>query len=148
MKPAQDKKLKIALIVTIVLIGSLVLFLVSRKIASLVKAWKSIQDNKSEQQILSAQGTKLSYPKNWYESQATKLYNSVSWAWYNPNCDEAGTMSVLTLLKNDLDYLELVSAFGMKDNLDMVGWINTCLNQEEKDSVNNIWAGKGITKRL
>ena len=144
----ENKKARVGLIITVSIIGLIVLFVVTRKVKSFVVAFKDQQDNKSEKQVLKLQGHKLSFPLQWYEAQARKIYNSSNWTWYDWNCDETNTMNALQELKNDLDYLELVAQFGIRDGYDIHGFIDGCLNQEEKDQVNNVWAGKGIKKRL
>jgi len=147
-KSVENRKTRIALTIGTLVVAAIVLFVVTRKMKSLFAAWKDAQDYKSEQTVLGLQGHKLTYPKQWYEAQARKVYLGADWSWYDWNCDEQTTMNALTELRNDLDYLELIAQFGIRDGYDMHGFIDSCLNQGEKDRVNRVWAGYGMKKRL
>ena len=143
-----NKKIQLGLVIVISIIGIIVLFVVTRKIKTFIALWKDARDNKTEQQVLELQGVTLSYSKQWYEALARRIYNAANWTWYDWNCDEITTQAALTKLKTDLDYLELISAFGTRDGYDMNGFIDSCLNDSEKEAVNNVWSGRGMKKRL
>ena len=144
----STKNINWKVIIPTTIVGIVILIIVTRKMKTLIRAWKDSQTNKSELQILTLQGVKLTYSRQWYESLARKIYLSTNWTWYSPNCDEQTTMSALAQLENDKDYLELVRQFGLKDGYNMTEFIDGCLNINEKEQVNSIWNSKGITKRL
>jgi hypothetical protein len=98
--------------------------------------------------MLEQMGMKLSYAPSWYTTNAQKLYEYVHYSAFDWNCNESGTQGILMKLNNDLDYLELYMAFGVKDSWDLSSWVYGCLNQGEIQKINQVWLTKGITKRL
>lgn len=148
MRYIERRRTRIGLTIVVAVVGMIVLYVVGRKVKSLFDAWKDQQDNKSELQLLQLSGVTPSFNNSWYESQARKVYAGANWTWYDWNCDEETTISALSQLENDMDFLKLVEAFGVRDGYDMYGFVRSCLNETEIDRVHNVWSSKGITKRL
>jgi len=144
-------KNKVILIITLSIVAMIMLYVIGRKVSSLIRAARIARDNKSEHQVLAFQGMRLSYSKSWYEQQGRRLYNAMKSTWYDPTSygtDENTIYSIFGALKNDLDFLELFSAFGIKGGYDLQEWIDGDLNQGEKDKINRVLKNKGITKRI
>jgi len=138
-------------IIGAIVVGLIVLVIVVGKVKSLIRAWKEARDNKSEQQVLEAQGIKLTYPTNWYENKARELYNSMNTVWYDVttyDTKEDRIVSIFDQLENNLDFIELDDAFGVRDNYDMQQWLDGDLSQWWKDQINGRLANSGITKRV
>lgn len=138
-------------IIGAVIIGLVIVILVSAKIKSLVSAWKESRDNKSEQLVLQAQGMKLTYAKSWYENKSRELFTAMDSTWYDPSTwgtNEDRIVSIFGELRNDLDFMELFSAFGVRDGYDLQAWIDGDLSQWYKDQINGQLANQGITKRV
>jgi hypothetical protein len=145
------RRLHPGFIMGLVILGLIIVILVSAKIKSLVQAWKENRDNKSEQQVLQMQGVQLSYPRSWYETKANELFYAMDSQWYNPfswGTSDTRVYDIYEQLKNDLDFLELYNAFGVRDGYDLKAWIDGDMNQGEKDQINAILATAGITKRV
>ena len=138
----------IASIIGVVILAVVVAMIFQKRIKTMFNSRKELKQIKDERKFLEDLGMKLSYPKSWYTSNAQKLYEAVHYSWSDWNCDETGTQRILMDLNNDLDYMELFVAFGVKDSWDLTNWIYGCLNQEEINTVNQNWLTKGITKRL
>jgi len=64
MYPMMRRRIHPGLIIASVVVGLIIVILVGAKIKSLVEAFRENRDNKSEQQILQAQGVKLTYSKS------------------------------------------------------------------------------------
>jgi len=151
MQQGSYKKIHPGFIIAGIIVALIVIILVSAKIKSLVSAWKDARDHKSEQQILNAQGVKLSYPKSWYQQQANDLFNAMDSQWYNPfswGTADSKVNSIFDSLNNDLDFLQLFESFGIKDGYDLQAWLDGDMSQYEKDIINNSLSSSGITKRI
>ena len=138
----------IASLVAVLVLSTVVLLIFKKKIGSWVDSAKNRAKIKDERKFLEDLGMKLSYPENWYTSKVQKLYEAVRTGTLDWNCDETATQQILMSLNNDLDYLELYLAFGIKETFDLTSWVYNCLNQSEINFVNSNWKSKGITKTL
>jgi hypothetical protein len=135
------------------LLGSVVLLVVlyvifQKRIQATISSIRNRGQAKDEKKMLEQMGMKLSYAPSWYTTNAQKLYEYVHYGTLDWNCNESGTQGILMKLNNDLDYLELYMAFGVKDSWDLSSWVYGCLNQGEIQKINQVWLTKGITKRL
>lgn len=145
--PKVSSKLTIALII----VGIVVLIVVVTKLKSLGKAWIETRDRQSEQAVLGLQGMKLSYSKSWYSDQGRKLYTAMKSTWYVPwewGTDENAIFAVFGQLKNDLDFLELYNAYGIKEGYDLQEWIEGDLSGYDIEKINRKLKNAGLTKRV
>lgn len=151
MYPMMRRRIHPGLIIASVVVGLIIVILVGAKIKSLVEAFRENRDNKSEQQVLQAQGVKLTYPKSWYQNKASELFRAMDSTWYDPSTwgtDEDRIMRIFGALKNNLDFIELESAFGVKDGYDMDAWLRGDLSTYYLDQINKMMTNRGITKRV
>ena len=130
------------------LISVVVLLLMKKRISSLIQAMKNRRAHKKEQKLLDELGVIPSFSAVVYQNLANELKQVVTWSWYAPNCDETATQRALKKLVNDRDYIELALAFGIKDSWTMENWIQSCLNQSEKNFINQYWSSKGMITRI
>jgi hypothetical protein len=137
-------KMKWGLILAAIIVGTIVLAVVVWKIKVRFQAFKSAQENKSEQNALEATGMALSYSPNEYQGMANKLEVAMD-GW---GTDEDAIMEVFERVKNDLDFLELDSAFGNRDGWNMIEWLQGDLSGYWMDKINNTLNSNGCTKRV
>lgn len=130
---ASRKLIKIALIIVIIVIVFKVARSVSRSFG-----------NQSEQSILMAGGMKPSYQSNIYQTFADNLYRYMK----GLGTDENGVFRVFNFLHNDLDFLRLDAAFGVRDGYSMREWIRGDLSSADITTLNNRLRVKGITKKV
>lgn len=119
------------------------------------RAWlKAIQRNaetKSELSVLEGAGLQATYTTEEYEEMASRLYNGMQSDWYNPfdwGTDDSSVQGVFEELENDIDFMKLKAAFGIRDGYSFQQWIDGDLNQGEKDEINSVMASKGMKKRI
>jgi hypothetical protein len=86
------------------------------------------------------QGEAASYSDLQYKVQADKLYNAMK-GW---GTDEPAVFAVFQWLQNNIDFLKLQNAFGVRDGWDMYRWVKGDLTSSELTQVNNILYAKGI----
>ena len=141
--------------------GAAVVFFVIRGILKKVKEQSETKENRQtviqqnqEKKDLENQGMKLTYPKSQYKAWADALENEFS------GCDPFNKsrhliFEITDKIKNDLDFLELQTAFNIR-KYDQCGWgagditanlpkaINDELNAAEIEVANNRLKSKGI----
>jgi len=99
-----------------VVVLTIVLFMIFKKrIQATLSSIRNKGQVKDERKMLEQMGMKLSHEPSWYTSNAQKLYDAVHYSSWDWNCDETGTQRILMDINNDLDFLELYLAFGIKD---------------------------------
>lgn len=143
-KDQMPPKMKWGLILAGIIVGVIVLAVVVWKIKARLQAFKEATQNQAETAALEAQGMTLSYSKNEYEGMANKLYVAMD-GW---GTDEDAILEVFERINNDLDFLELDSAFGSKDGYSMLEWLQGDISQYYFDKINNMLNSNGVTKRL
>jgi hypothetical protein len=105
---------------------------------------------KNEEAALKGQGYKATLSPIQYLNLASQIRSAKG----TFNDDEAAVYSALLKLNNPVDFLELQKAFGIEDggffgeDLDLVGYLRSFLNTEEKAKCNNILAQRNIQYRL
>lgn len=120
---------------------------------------KSEKEREAEYKQFSTK-EKVSYTATSYQNMAKRIYNAFeqNYGVYNSLFDsvnEKEIYAVFDLLKNNLDYLELKKAFGVKpiptaffrlvtDPVDMETWLTNALSTSEKAQLNKIMKTKGI----
>jgi hypothetical protein len=114
---------------------------------------ETIKQQEDEKKDLENQGMRLTYPKSQYKAWADAIENEFA------GCDPFNTSiriinEISDKLKNDLDFLELQTAFAIRE-YDQCGWggnitanlpkaINDELNRFQIDKANEILKKKGI----
>lgn len=107
--------------------------------------------HKSEVAVLTASGVQASFTETQYQSMATQLYTAMDSSWYNPfsyGTDEETIEDVFGRLKNDMDFMRLQSAFGIKDGYGLIEWLDGDLSADEKQRINTMMSSKDITKQI
>jgi ribosomal protein L9 len=120
---------------------------------------KSKQEQEAEYKQFSTK-EKLSFTATSYQNLAKRIYNAFeqNYGVYNSLFDsvnEKEIYAVFDKLKNNLDYLELKKAFGVKpiptaffrlvtDPVDMETWLTNALSTSERAQLNKILKTKGI----
>lgn len=137
-------KMKWGLTLAAIIIGVIILTMVVWKLKIKFSAWKKASENKAEQDQLEATGMKLSYNPNAYVGFASKLEKAIA-GW---GTDEDSILEVFEQINNDLDFLELDSAFGSRDSENMYEWLEGDLSQYYIDKINNMLNSNGVTKRI
>lgn len=100
---------------------------------------------------LTGSGIKASYPDSAYVGFADKI-NSAGVGGFGT--DESAIYAVFEAMKNDLDVVKLVAAFGNRRMeftagwTGLGGWLRSELNTSEMSKVNSILAAKGISYRF
>lgn len=101
----------------------------------------------------------LSYPLSSYQGFADKIFTGWSTN-YNPfdRLNEEPIYEVFKAMKNDLDVLELIKAFGKRreptaiigllNNVALPEWLSVGMDTDEIDQVNKILQSKGIKYRF
>ena len=153
MKAAETlKKYKTPLIVTGVAIGGYIAYRVYRK-RNPTDASAMAQDEKDAK----LKGQVLSYTLTSYQGLADTIFN----AWFqnfnifNP-VDETIILSAVNKMKNDLDVLQLIRAFGKRrapipfgslftSDVTLPEWLSIGLDANEIKALNDVMAKKGIS---
>jgi hypothetical protein len=107
-----------------------------------------------------AKGQNLSYTLSSYQGAADTIFN----AWFqrfNPlhPVDETIVLSVINKMKNDLDVIQLIRAFGKRrspvnflslltPNVTLPEWINIGLTEPQIAAINTVMSKKGISYKF
>ena len=107
-----------------------------------------------------AKGQALSYTLSSYQGAADTIFN----AWFqrfNPlhPVDETIVLSVINKMKNDLDVIQLIRAFGKRrspvnflslltPNVSLPEWINIGLTEPQIAAINTVMSKKGISYKF
>ena len=107
-----------------------------------------------------AKGQALSYTLSSYQGAADTIFN----AWFqrfNPlhPVDETIVLSVINKMKNDLDVIQLIRAFGKRrspvnflslltPNVSLPEWINIGLTEPQIAAINTVLSKKGISYKF
>lgn len=111
----------------------------------------------ADEKAAKAKGQSLSYTLTTYQGLANTIFN----AWfqrYNPfnAVDETIVLSVMNKLKNDLDVLQLIRAFGKRrspvnflsilvPDVTLPEWLSIGLEPAELKAINDVLGKKGIS---
>lgn len=93
---------------------------------------------------LERKGIKLSYPVSKYIDMANQLFHAMDGLGSN----EAAVYSVFKQLKNDADFVALVSNFGTRKGQALSAWIHDDLSVGIISELNGIMKKKGITYKI
>ncbi len=129
-------------------------------IRTLKKTPEQKREDRIKEDIKEAEKTqKLSYPLSTYQGFADKIFSGWSTN-YNPfdRLNEEPIYEVFKAMKNDLDVLELIKAFGKRREptailglfspVALPEWLAVGLDTDEIDNINKILASKGIKYRF
>lgn len=132
-------------------------YLVYRAIKGIKKGKERRQQTTDVKQAEKA-GQKLSYTLTSYNQLADQIfgawYSNNSWnPWNQTNGDLI--ISVMKKMKNDLDVIQLIKAFGkrrqplafvslMSGDVELGQWLGLALEPEEMDAINRDFSNKGI----
>lgn len=117
------------------------------------------EDRIKQDEAEAAKTQKLSYPLSSYQGYADKIFTGWSTN-YNPfdRLNEEPIYEVFKAMKNDLDILELIKAFGKRreptaiigllNNVALPEWLAVGMDTDEIDQINKILASKGIKYRF
>lgn len=132
----------------------ILLYLFWNTIKGIERAAANSIKNGGEMATLAANGIKASYGSDEYKAMANKLYEAMD-GW---GTSSDVVFSVFGKLNNDVDFIKLDQAFGVReasDNMfglypseDLEGWIQDDLSTSEITQLNNILKKRGITKRF
>jgi hypothetical protein len=156
MKTAETiKKYKTPLMIAGVAIVGYTFYRVYRK-RNPTDASSLTQDEKDAR----AKGQALSYTLSSYQGAADTIFN----AWFqrfNPlhPVDETIVLSVINKMKNDLDVIQLIRAFGKRrspvnflslltPNVSLPEWINIGLTEPQIAAINTVMSKKGISYKF
>jgi len=146
---------KIAVGVTAVAVG-MGSFLIIRHLVNKNKEKKKDKKNQEEtanvianeaEQWTAQQGQQPTLPLLQYKSLADQIETAVNQPWYDPT-DEDSIYDAVGQLKNNRDWLELVSAYGSRDGYTLQTAIQGDMDTDERANVNNILQSKGIIYRV
>lgn len=139
---------------TVLVIIAVLIWILRNSIKGAVSGAANAVQNVSESAMLQANGIKASYPDSTYKSMATKLFDAMD----GYGTDEDVIFEQFDKLKNDVDFIKLDKAFGVRtasDNLfgmieptDMKGWIRDDLSPALIANLNARLKSNGVTKRL
>lgn len=138
----------------LILIALAILIYFLKRADEIAKAKTKAIIEKSEIEILKDKGVKATYQPTTYKKFANNMYEAMDGVGTNTNVITA----VFSYLNNDLDFIHLDAAFGVRgatDNLfgfidptDMRGWLKDDLSEELIAAINTTLKNKGISKRI
>ena len=139
-----DAKMK-GVVVIIALI--LVIYIISTA-KSYVNTFFSRADAAGEKAALAAQGMKASHSKSQYNTFADQLEAAMR-GW---GTDEETIWMVLGKIKNDIDFINLNQAYGLRESearmWDLATWMRGDLSADEIKKANSILSNNGVTKQF
>lgn len=99
---------------------------------------------KDEIKALEKEGITPTLSASQINSYALKLYRAMDGA----GTDEEQVFSVFNAMGNDADVLNLIKAFGLKEDENLSQWLADDFSQSDLDKINNILASKNIEYRF
>lgn len=138
----------------VVIVIIIVLWIARNAIRGYVEGAQNAIQNVSEEQALNNAGVKGTYTSSQYKAMADTLYSAMD----GYGTEEEPIFNTFRKLKNDVDFIKLDDAFGVReatDNLfgltppaDMRTWLREDLGEEEIKTLNAKLKSQGITKRI
>lgn len=130
-------------------------YIAGKRIYLRVKAGNQASKLKGESDQWEKKGQQLSYPASMYKSYANTLENAM----VGGGTEEKAIYDIFEKLENDLDYLALKRAFGLRDysrtmwfgsisNQSMNEWFDRELDSDEIAEINKILESKNIFYRV
>ena len=137
--------------------GGFLIYRLAKDLGDKIKSLKDIKELnqlKDDEKQLQNAGVKYSYTQSQYNIFADKLFSALKGA----DEDEDMVASVMKQMKNDLDILALIKAYGKRDtaywgwethNYDLVTAINAYMSDSEIETyVNKPLAANGVNYRF
>lgn len=137
--------------VVIVVVAIVVVWYLFHRVKGFMKATKNNAENQGQLTVLESKGITATFNSSEYEQMASQLYEAMKSTWYLPGSwgtNENAIYSIFGRLKNEVDFLKLQSAFGIKGGYGLIYWLQDELDDTEKSELNQLLASKGITKRI
>ena len=138
----------------VVLIVIILLWILWNRTKGTIQGWGTALQAGGEISQLEAAGLKATYTANQYKSMANNLFDAMD----GFGTDTETIYTVFKKLQNDIDFIKLDAAFGVRtatDNLfglmeaeDLSGWIKDDLSQTEITKLNNQLRNQGISKQF
>lgn len=133
------------------IVAAIVLYMLYKYVKSLLQSASDAATKKGEIDALKAHGQKASYPDSTYESLANQLFKAMDGA----GTEEDKIIEVFRKLKNDIDFVKLDAAFGLRAGTswfasDETYDLRTWLEDDGQDiaALNAQLKKQNITKRL
>lgn len=132
--------------VVIVIVVAIVAVILLRRLISITKSAADRVKLQQEANDFSSAGETLSYPLSQYDSLADSLEASMAGVSMYP----LDFVKVMNKIQNNLDFLALKKAFGVRDGETMQEWIDGqwMFMSDLKPAVNNAFASRGIKYRI
>jgi hypothetical protein len=138
----------------VVLVIVIVIWIARNALKGFVEGAENAIQNVSEEQALNNAGIKATYTNSQYKSMADILYSAMD----GYGTDDELVYKQFAKLKNDVDFVRLDDAFGVReatDNLfglyeplDLRGWVKDDLSESQIKTLNSKLKSQGITKRI
>ncbi len=138
----------------VVLITIAFIWIVRNSIKGAVRGAEGAVQNVSETAVLQANGIQASYTDSQYKAMAEKLFTAMD----GPGTYDDDIFSVFDKLNNDIDFIKVDKAFGVReasDNLfgifaseDLRGWLKDDLSAEQIVTLNKRLKSNGVSKRI
>lgn len=126
----------------IVLIVGIIIAIFWKKIKNAIDDAKQKRDYEQKvDEIENFTQKKPSYPDSYYATFADQLYAAMD-GW---GTDEESIYNVMYKIKNDVDYMKLVEAFGVRDSESLSEWISGDCNTKEINEINSILKNNGVS---
>lgn len=127
-----------------VIISLIVLWFLITTIKSRMSVVKNQIENKSEVQILKEKGVQPSYTYDKYAGWSDELDTAMR----GGGTDEDRVFRIFGYMNNDMDFIQLYKAFGVRDGEDLNGWLKGDLSATDIAKLNKQLNYAGITKRI
>ncbi len=139
---ATYKKLPAPIQALIILIGVIIAIVILKKLAESLSGIKQRINSEIEENKFEKAGEELSYPKTAYVSMADSLEQSMAGIGMYP----LDFTRVMAKVRNNLDFIELRQAFGIRKGETMQQWIDGQWQYMStiKPIINEAWAKRGI----
>lgn len=128
----------------IIIIVIIVLFYLFNYAKGYFAGVKNKATSQGEIQQLESQGIQQSYPDQRYLAFADSIQTAIA-GW---GTDEESVYNVMRQIKNNIDFLKLQTAFGVRDGETLSQWLLGDLSSAEMLSVNQILSSNGVTYRF
>lgn len=136
--------IKLAIIATVIII---IFVLVRRAYRAIVIPMRTKDEALAANQEMNALqeiGEAASYPPSKYDELATALYNSMDgWGTWDDDLD-----AVFNQLHNNMDFLLLKQAFGLREGYTFQEWLDGDLSDDRKSEINQVLRSKGIKYQI
>jgi uncharacterized protein YpmB len=127
--------------VAIVIVAIIVIYLTFSRVLAFIRATNRRIDDKGAVQAHQAAGETPTFTTSQYKAMADKLYYAMD-GW---GTDDDAVFEVIGQLKNNVDFLNVRSSFGIRDGYDLQDWLRGDFSSADIQRINNLLYAKGIT---